>query len=117
MPYRTPAPKPPPPSWFDRIKAALRNPRVRSAITVITCTAIIWITGKLGPSWGLRGSELRDVLSGQGAIGMLIAWILRSPFHKEQPQGKKKAKREEEDEGNAEHEEDLDETEDADAGS
>jgi hypothetical protein len=57
-------------------KARLRDPRTW---TVVGCIAIVWITMKMGPTVGLRGGDLKDVLGAQSAIGMLISWILKAP--------------------------------------
>jgi hypothetical protein len=62
------------------LKARLRDPRTW---TIAAYVAILALTGWLGPKVGLRGEELRMVLSGQGGVGMLLAWLLKSPLQKD----------------------------------
>ena len=64
------------------LKARLRDPRTW---TIAAYVSILALTGWLGPKVGLRGEELRMVLSGQGGVGMLLAWLLKSPLDKGAP--------------------------------
>ena len=64
------------------LKARLRDPRTW---TIAAYVSILALTGWLGPKVGLRGEELRMVLSGQGGVGMLLAWLLKSPLDKSVP--------------------------------
>ena len=62
------------------IKARLRDPRL---YTVALYILLLGLTAWIAPQLGIRGETLRALLSGQGGVGMLLAWLLKSPLHKD----------------------------------
>lgn len=52
--------------------------RYRYVIAAALALGIV-LVALLGPSAGLRGEDLREVLSGQGAVSIVIAFLLRAP--------------------------------------
>jgi hypothetical protein len=65
------------------IKARLRDERTYTALFSLLAIAAVWITMKMGPSAGLRGSDLKDVLGVESAFGIAIAAMLKSLRHKD----------------------------------
>lgn len=48
-------------------------------LLVALLIVVVAVTLLAGPSVGLRGEDLRYVASGEGTLGILIAWLLRGP--------------------------------------
>ena len=61
---------------LDLLKARLRDPRTH---TVLACMAVLGLTAWIGPMVGVKGEALRMLMSGQGSIGMLISYLLKTP--------------------------------------
>lgn len=62
------------------LKTRLRDPRL---YTVALYILLLGLTAWIAPQLGIRGETLRALLSGQGGVGMLLAWLLKSPLHKD----------------------------------
>lgn len=64
------------------LKARLRDPRTW---TVAVYIALLGVSAWIGPLVGIKGEGLRMLLGGEGGVGMLLAYLLRSPLHKDAP--------------------------------
>ena len=62
------------------LKTRLRDPRLYTIVLYIT---LLGLTAWIAPRVGVRGEDLRMLLSAQGGVGMLLAWLLKSPLHKD----------------------------------